>query len=935
MVAAPGAKYPLHSYLAVEANHVSAVQSVMQSALKDIDAKLALLQGKTNISSQISRMQAEAQRVAIKSHLQADFSKIGAVVADGQKAAAKAASAVISAYEETLTGRIADPQVLKLIRESEALRAASNIDTLMARQNASHLPLSQQVYKSSVAAMGPIDTIINAELAKGSNAAEFAKAIREHINPATPGGPAYAAKRLARTEINNAFHAATIERAQKSGLAEGVDWKLSSSHPENDECDEYAAHGTFKFGQVPSKPHPFCLCFLVPALPSDEDFINNLFNGDYGDAPAVPAPDPKVLPPEILAKYKAKNAHLFTEEQLKAKAAIQAKKQAAGKANAAKKAAAEQMPSLADQEAIAKMVANAKAKLAATEAASKATIAAEKKIAQKAFPDPTKLTPAQKAAATKKAKADALQSSAKLTQQQKSAKAMSDQAFWDAYDAKVAATKAAKKVAEPELTLAQIKKEAAAKKAALKEPTLAKSPAQIKKEAKAVQDALDAQTLKNAQEAALASDKSAVANYLNNATNGGSLIPPSMSVQASAYNLAEFNAGYTHNMVLKLSMSDYGAYKNLNLVLKADAEKLLAIPSPAYLKPPLIPKPAAVKKPTKAAQLKADKAAQALEDMQQSALLDMGYTMQDLASVGWKTDNYYIKMANQIISENPGVYNAVPVSAPVKAAAKKAATPKAKIPVAPDILSYEQKMALKNAGVKHVEYDAMTQLKKNKTLNDAWVKAHPAKAPPVPYVKTAQVLDNTPWAVMKDLPTISEGSAATKAAAKKYSGSSYSEMNGYLRGKAYNQNPSASIIKAVKDLTAGLKKITLKEPKLMFRGTGYRSLGLDSLSEAPSLVGKVFKNDAFVSTSGMPTTAGANTPMSQAHFPFMSTGKLNLRILAPKGTPGANIVSVSQFASEAEYLIPPNTAFKFLSVEHDTARNMWYADVELIITDAV
>jgi hypothetical protein len=95
----------------------------------------------------------------------------------------------------------------------------------------------------------------------------------------------YAANRLARTEINNAYHAASWDRYNKSVIVDEVEWLLSSSHPEDDICNDYATQSPFKKNAVPAKPHPNCYCYIVPSLPTEEQFLERLFAGEYGDEP--------------------------------------------------------------------------------------------------------------------------------------------------------------------------------------------------------------------------------------------------------------------------------------------------------------------------------------------------------------------------------------------------------------------------------------------------------------------------------------------------------------------------------------------------------------------------------------------------------------------------------------------------------------------------
>jgi hypothetical protein len=79
--------------------------------------------------------------------------------------------------------------------------------------------------------------------------------------------------RLARTELNNAFHLSQIYSFYDRPYILGVKWNLSESHPRPDECNEYAqgdhvgmGSGVFRVQDTPAKPHPNCFCYLTPVI---------------------------------------------------------------------------------------------------------------------------------------------------------------------------------------------------------------------------------------------------------------------------------------------------------------------------------------------------------------------------------------------------------------------------------------------------------------------------------------------------------------------------------------------------------------------------------------------------------------------------------------------------------------------------------------------
>jgi hypothetical protein len=89
--------------------------------------------------------------------------------------------------------------------------------------------------------------------------------------------------RLARTELQNAFHAGQIEAMKATPGLLGSQWKLSGSHSEPDECNFYAEENRFELGRgvfpvskIPLKPHPNCLCYMVAVHKPEDEFLTEM-----------------------------------------------------------------------------------------------------------------------------------------------------------------------------------------------------------------------------------------------------------------------------------------------------------------------------------------------------------------------------------------------------------------------------------------------------------------------------------------------------------------------------------------------------------------------------------------------------------------------------------------------------------------------------------
>lgn len=87
------------------------------------------------------------------------------------------------------------------------------------------------------------------------------------------GQVAAKARLIARTEPMNAELEAAVRSAIESPVVEFIRWKLSGRHPHEDACDALQDGDWYGFGpglydprNVPSRPHPRCICLLLHVL---------------------------------------------------------------------------------------------------------------------------------------------------------------------------------------------------------------------------------------------------------------------------------------------------------------------------------------------------------------------------------------------------------------------------------------------------------------------------------------------------------------------------------------------------------------------------------------------------------------------------------------------------------------------------------------------
>lgn len=350
----------LGRYLDVEKGYDEKLKVVLLDSLSGIDDAFEKVGDSDKIGKRVRKQQLALSNKAVRNTINGIFGANANLIKSSQSDAAVAAvDAGLYDQRGILATLFKDPTQRKQYAESLRLTAARNIDAVMTRTLESQKPLSRKVYRTQALANGQVDRIINRALAKGDSAADIAKAVKGLIDPNVPGGVSYAARRLGRTEINNAFHAQAIHDAQENPFVTDMRWNLSKRHEDDpgDECEEYASIGTFPKEHVPDKPHPNCRCYVTAELEPYEDFETKLVSGQYdsqiddvfglkpvGDGPQVAYE----LTPEKQAKIDAIVARAKATEEAKKEAKRQeaqrlSQLRAADKAekDAAKTAAAE------------------------------------------------------------------------------------------------------------------------------------------------------------------------------------------------------------------------------------------------------------------------------------------------------------------------------------------------------------------------------------------------------------------------------------------------------------------------------------------------------------------------------------------------------------------------------------------------------------------
>jgi hypothetical protein len=146
--------------------------------------------------------------------------------------------------------------------------------------------------------------------------------------------------------------------------------------------------------------------------------------------------------------------------------------------------------------------------------------------------------------------------------------------------------------------------------------------------------------------------------------------------------------------------------------------------------------------------------------------------------------------------------------------------------------------------------------------------------------------------------------AKEKRDLKYYTGSAYTQMNGYLRGLQSSIDERGK--HAIDGARKGMRPTT--KPLLMKRGTGldqFKSLGLGRTDGASlwGITGKTFKDEGFLSTS-----AGGRAAFG---------GAARLEVECPVGTPMAYVAPISKYPHENEMLLQAGMEYKVLNIRKE------------------
>ncbi|ACI12433.1 head morphogenesis [Mycobacterium phage Konstantine] len=278
----------LDRYLAIQARSDTRVRTVLLQGAEDARNKLIRLEDNSTFSAGVRAAQIKLTMEIVREVHAQIFKEMIPIIKDGY---GRAASAAVDAYTETdvrylraAFRSVGTDRSVDSFVSGQRKQAQLSVAHAISRVTGSDIPLSRRVYRSRSLANGWVQRLVTSAIMRGDSAKDIAEAVRRHILPSTPGGTAYAAMRLGRTEINNAFHVTTLELSKDRPWVESNRWNLSKTHePQNCRCERYAQIGLFPVENTPAKPHPQCRCFVTPELEPYESFAANLKAGYYRD----------------------------------------------------------------------------------------------------------------------------------------------------------------------------------------------------------------------------------------------------------------------------------------------------------------------------------------------------------------------------------------------------------------------------------------------------------------------------------------------------------------------------------------------------------------------------------------------------------------------------------------------------------------------------
>lgn len=277
---------PLQRYLVVQKVVDREMAAVLRDAANEGERLIEKLATSKGIGARVERAQYAQMVKGLRKQQGELWGSISKTLQQGMARAGAQAAEAENLINRVLFNAIGGP--IPELERAMQIRAQAAVQAYVARTD-NDIPLSTQVYRSQQLSEGLVSREVNRGILLGQSARQIADRVRSSILPDVRGGVSYAAMRLGRTELNNAFHRAQIDQRKDSPFTEGFKWHLSGSHPRPDACNDYAEKqhfrggdiGVFRPSDVPGKPHPNCLCYITTVQVGEDEFVARFLNGQY------------------------------------------------------------------------------------------------------------------------------------------------------------------------------------------------------------------------------------------------------------------------------------------------------------------------------------------------------------------------------------------------------------------------------------------------------------------------------------------------------------------------------------------------------------------------------------------------------------------------------------------------------------------------------
>jgi uncharacterized membrane protein len=274
-------------FLRLNGKYESQIKEVLTLGSKDVEKRLSVLESNPTFSAGVRSAQLRLVLREIKIVTAEIFDEIKPIITTGSQASAElAVDALTKEDREYLRAVFDSTGDVESFTQSQIQTARLGVANAISSITRSNKPLSTRVYESRRLANNWVKNTATAGILRNASAREVARDVAKSIKPSTPGGVAYAALRLGRTELNNAFHATAIESAKNRPWIQGMEWHMSAVHVihknRQDLCETYDRQ-VFDIDKTPGKPHPQCRCWVTPQLLPFDLFADKLINGVYDD----------------------------------------------------------------------------------------------------------------------------------------------------------------------------------------------------------------------------------------------------------------------------------------------------------------------------------------------------------------------------------------------------------------------------------------------------------------------------------------------------------------------------------------------------------------------------------------------------------------------------------------------------------------------------